>query len=416
MHSRTLAQIPPFTSLPESEIDHLLATLPTLKIAAGKTLLCEGHADAMLYILMEGRVEIVKSMDSSEERILGVREAGTLLGEMSLFSHDGHHTASVRSLTPLLLLQISHSEMDDLLLRQPHLAYEIIRMFSNRLETSENITILELKEKNKRLQLAYEELKEAHEQIVEKERLEKELEIASKIQRSILPECLPTCPGFEFGALMIPARQIGGDFYTFFKMSRNRLGIVVGDVCDKGVPAALFMALTYSLIRAEALRTDSPVKAFENVNYHLLQMNSEGMFVTLVYGILDCGSGDFHFARVAQPSPFLFDDDGKIVKVPVSAGQPLGLFDALPIDEQHIQIPPGGTLMLYSDGVSEPENLQGVEFGFDLLSESVISNRKKSAQEICDLLWRDVQDFSKGIPHQDDFTTVIVKRLMAQHQ
>ncbi len=209
---------------------------------------------------------------------------------------------------------------------------------------------------------------------------------------------------------MIPARQIGGDFYTFFEMSKNRLGIVVGDVCDKGVPAALFMALTYSLIRAEAIRTDSPVEAFKNVNYHLLQMNSEGMFVTLVYGILDCSSGDFHFARVAQPSPLLFNGEGQIVNVPASAGQPLGLFEILPIDEQHIRIPSGGTLLLYSDGVSEPENLEGMEFGFDLLSQSVISNRMKPAQEICDLLWQDVQAFTKGIPHQDDFTTVAVKR------
>ena len=96
-------------------------------------------------------------------------------------------------------------------------------------------------------------------------------------------------------------------FTPFSKWAKNRLGIVVGDVSDKGVPAALFMALTYSLIRAEAVRTESPVQAFRKVNHHLLQMNSSSMFVTLVYGILDCSSGDFHFARAAHPSPFLLD-------------------------------------------------------------------------------------------------------------
>ena len=210
---------------------------------------------------------------------------------------------------------------------------------------------------------------------------------------------------------MIPARQIGGDFYTFFELSGDRLGIVVGDVCDKGIPAALFMALTYSLIRAEAVRTDSPVEAFKSVNTHLLQMNSEGMFVTLVYGILDRRTGDFHFARVAQPTPLLIDKNGRVVKIPVAPGQPLGLFDNFPIDEQRIHIPPGGTLMLFSDGVNEPENLQGQEFGFDSLCESVISNRMSSAQEICEQLWQDVQTFSEGLPHQDDFTAVVVKRL-----
>jgi sigma-B regulation protein RsbU (phosphoserine phosphatase) len=414
MAPQMLAMIPPFTVLPPEEIERLQKTLPVENLPAGKTLFQEGHSDDKFYILLEGQVEVLKSLGGADERFLGTRGAGTLLGEMSLFNRNGRHTASVRSITPLTLLKISHSDLDALLHRQPQLAYEIIRMFSNRLETSENITILELKEKNRSLQLAYEELKAAQAQIIEKERLEKELEIAAKIQRSILPESLPLCRGFEFGALMIPARQIGGDFYTFFEMNDDRLGIVVGDVCDKGIPAALFMALTYSLIRAEALRTDSPVIAFKNVNHHLLQMNSEGMFVTLVYGILDCRSGGFHFARVAQPTPLLFDEQGQIIKIPSSAGQPLGLFDELPIDEQRIQIPPGGTLMIYSDGVSEPENLEGKEFGFELLSRSVISNRARTAQNICDLLWQDVQAFSKGNPHQDDFTTVAVKRLIRQ--
>ena len=183
-----LAKIPPFTSLPGDEIDHLVETLPSLYIPAGEILLREGHKDEMLYILLEGQVEIVKSLGSENERVLGMRDVGTLLGEMSLFSEDGCHTASVRSITPLKLLKLSHAELYRLLHRQPQLAYEIIRMFSNRLKTSENLTILDLKEKNVQLQQAYEELKAAQEQIIEKERLEKELEIAARIQRSILPE------------------------------------------------------------------------------------------------------------------------------------------------------------------------------------------------------------------------------------
>ena len=123
---------------------------------------------------------------------------------------------------------------------------------------------------------------------------------------------------------MVPAQAVGGDFYTYFKLGKDRLGLVVGDVSDKGVPAALFMALTYSAIRMEALRTGSPVQVLRNVNRHLLQMNSAGMFVTLVYGILDWTSGDFHFARAGHPSPYLLDGKGRIVEVPVSSGQPLG--------------------------------------------------------------------------------------------
>jgi sigma-B regulation protein RsbU (phosphoserine phosphatase) len=187
---------------------------------------------------------------------------------------------------------------------------------------------------------------------------------------------------------------------------------VVGDVSDKGVPAALFMALTYSLIRAEAIRTSSPVQALRKVNRHLLQMNSAQMFVTLVYGILDCRTGDFHFARAGHPSPFLLDGDGRLVDVPVSPGQPLGLFDNLPIDEQHITMPPGGTLMLYSDGVSETKDILGNDFAPGSLYSSIADNRTRPALEICEQLWLDVQAHGQDLPQQDDFTSVVVKRLV----
>ncbi len=406
-----LSNTPPFSSLPKDELDHLRATLPKVSFSPGEIILREGLADDKFFILMDGQVEIIKSLGSEDERHLGIRGAGTLLGEMSLFNQDCCHSASVRALTPLTLLSILHADLDALLLRYPKMSYEIIRVFSNRLTESENMTILDLREKNKCLEIAYDELKTAHQQIIEKEKLEKELDIASQIQRSILPECLPQIPGYDIGALMVSARQVGGDFYTFLELGPNKLGIVVGDVCDKGIPASLFMALSYSLIRAEAILFDSPVETLRNVNFHLLQMNAMSLFVTLVYGILDCESGDFHFARVAHPAPFLLDRDGEPVNVPVAPGQPLGIFDQLPIDEQHIHLSPGGMLLLYSDGVNESQDLLGREFGEVLLDYSVSSLRMRSAQGICDQLFLDVQFFGEGLPQQDDFTVVVIKRL-----
>lgn len=410
MQPKDIVNIPLFASLPAEEIRHLEATLSAFDFPGGEVLLHEGHSDDKFYILLEGKVEVVKKLGRQEERILGVREAGTLLGEMSLFTRGGRHTASVRSLTALRLLKVTHLELDALLQRQPKFAYSIVNLLSQRLEESENLTILDLREKNQRLQEAYEELKTAQEMIIEKEKLEKELEISRHIQQSILPEFLPEIPGYEFGALMIPAHAVGGDFYTFFRLPKNRLGIVVGDVSDKGVPAALFMALSYSLVRAEAIRTSSPVQAFRKVNFHLLQMNSSSMFVTLVYGILDCNSGDFHFARAGHPSPYLLDDKGQIVNVVVSSGQALGLFDDLPIDEQTVHLPPGGTLLLYSDGVSETTDSNGTDFGLDSIYRTVKINRRRPAQKICEQLWQDVKTHGKNLAQQDDFTTVVVKR------
>jgi sigma-B regulation protein RsbU (phosphoserine phosphatase) len=216
------------------------------------------------------------------------------------------------------------------------------------------------------------------------------------------------------GAMMVSARFVGGDFFTYFKLGRNRLGLVVGDVSDKGVPAALFMALTLSLMRAEADRSSSPVQALRKVNRYLLEMNASSMFVTLVYGILNCESGDFHFARAGHPSPYLLDEDGQFVEVPISPGQPLGLFDDLPIDEQHMEIPPGGTLLLYSDGVSETKDLNGYDFAPDLLYLTLAANYTRPALEICEQIWQDVQAHGRDLPQQDDFTTVVVKRSKEQ--
>lgn len=414
MPARDLASIPLFSRLPEKEIRHLEASLTSVTLPEGKVLFREGHSDDKFYILLEGEVEVIKSMGKPEERSLGLRDAGNLLGEMSLFTRNGCHTASVRSKTALKLMKVTREELDGMLHRQPQLAYGIISLLSHRLEESENITILDLKEKNQRLREAYEELKAAQEQIIEKERLEKELEISGQIQQSILPETLPVIPNFEFGALMIPAHAVGGDFYTFFKLGGDKMGLVVGDVSDKGVPAALFMALSYSLIRAEAVRTRSPVQALRKVNQHLLQMNSSSMFVTLVYGILDFKSGDFHFARAGHPSPFLINGSGQLLEVPVSSGQALGIFGDLPIDEQTIHLAPGGTLLLYSDGISETMDPQGTDFGLDSIYATMSANRRHSAQNICEQLWQDVKAFGGAAAQQDDFTALVIKRAVQE--
>ena len=411
MPTADLSSIPLFASLPVEEIRQLEKLLLVSNCPAGKVLFLEGHSDDKFFILLEGQVEIIKALGCEEERRLGLREAGTLLGEMSLFSQDGRHTASVRALTSLKLLKVPHSELDALLHRQPRLAYALLQLLSQRLDESENLAILDLKEKNERLHAAYQELKADQEQIIEKERMEKELEISGQIQKSILPKSRPSIPGYELGALMVQARAVGGDFYSFFPLGKNRLGLVVGDVSDKGVPAALIMAITYSAIRMQAPGSVSPVKVLRKVNRHLLQMNSAGMFVTLVYGILDCSSGEFHFARAAHPSPYVLDRAGQVVEVPVSPGQPLGLFKALPIDEQSILLPPGGMLLLYSDGVSETKDRRGIDFGLDSIWRSLSASSARPAQDICEGLWRDVKAHGRGQPQQDDFTAMIVKRL-----
>jgi serine phosphatase RsbU (regulator of sigma subunit) len=404
MKAKLISSIPLFSSLPREEIEILASSLRTRTFPGGTILFEEGATDSHCFILQEGKVEILKSLGTSDERCLAVREPGTILGEMSLFTPTKAHTASVRSLTTLTLLEMTRDEFEALLRRQPNFAYEIARMMSQRLQESEDLTILDLREKNIQLTRAYEELKAAHEQIVEKELLEKELQIARTIQESILPQNIPQYSNLHCGALMAPARAVGGDFYDFIPLSDHLLGVVVGDVSDKGVPSALFMGLTYSLVRAEASHAQPPGETLRCVNQHLLDINVSNMFVTLLYGTIDTRTGVFRYARGGQPAPYLVGADGRQIPVETRLGQALGLFEAPVLDEQQIELPPGSCLLLYSDGLTDAMDRQETYFGLDRLETILAQHKQTHPQDFCQALWQTVQNFSEGVPQADDFT------------
>jgi sigma-B regulation protein RsbU (phosphoserine phosphatase) len=233
---------------------------------------------------------------------------------------------------------------------------------------------------------------------------------ARQTQQSILPTHLPSHAGYDFGALIVPARAVGGDFYDFIPLGEHKLCILIGDVSDKGLPAALVMALTFSLVRAETGRTHSPPQILRNVNRHLLHMNAANMYVTLLYGILDCKTGAFSYSRAGHLPPILIDPDGAVFEFPMDIGQSLGIFEDVKIDEQACILPNGGLVLLFSDGLTEAADGRGIEFGIQRVKQELAAHRRQSAQAICDQLWRAVQNHSGESSHQDDFTAVIIKR------
>ncbi len=241
-------------------------------------------------------------------------------------------------------------------------------------------------------------------------RIEDEMNIAHLTQSSILPQHMPCHADYDFGSLIIPARAVGGDFYDFIDLDNDRLSMIIGDVSDKGLPAALFMALTFSLLHAETAYSDDPHHILLNVNRYLLKMNASSMFVTLLYGILDCKTGVFKYARAGHPPPMVLDADGKIIDIGMNAGQPMGLFEELDVDVQEVVIPRGGLALLFSDGLNEAADSQDDEFGFDGIKRELFAQRRESANTICEKLWQAVEAHSGEMPHQDDFTTVVVKR------
>jgi len=413
MDADVLGRIPLFSRLSTPELASLASSLATRRVEARTMFIEEGRVDGHFYVLMEGEVEVIKACGSEDERTLGVRYAGELLGEMGLFSGDGAHTASVCALTSLRLLEMKRSTFNALLRRHPQITYELVRLITGRLQESENLTIIDLKEKNRQLRIAYEELKAAQVQLVAKETLERELEIARDIQYSILPKQVPAHAAYDFGALMFPARAVGGDFYDFIELDKDHIAVVIGDVTDKGVPAALFMGMTYSLVRAEARPDQTPLQILRKINTLLLQMNDAGMFVTLIYGILNLRSGELCYARAGHTLPVLVDNQGQSIPVPVGPGQPLGLYEGISIDAQQVAVPENGQILFATDGLEEAMNAQGKFFNLSRVHQSLESLHHQPAQKICEGLWAAVQHYSGAAGQFDDFTTVVIKRGIA---
>jgi len=176
--------------------------------------------------------------------------------------------------------------------------------------------------------------------------LEREMEIARQTQMDILPDKMPVQAGYDFGSLIIPSRAVGGDFFDFIQLEDGRMGIVIGDISDKGLPAALYMCLTYSLIRSEAGRVKDPGMVLRNVNRYLINMYKLDMFVTILYAVLDFNTGVVEYARAGHTLPIVCDAAAGYIDRRMGEGQPLGLFDDLNIDQQEFTIPEGGMVLV----------------------------------------------------------------------
>lgn len=406
-----LRQVPLFAALPERELQLLAAHLRTSEFPAGALLVTEGDSAGRFFILLDGQVQILKALGTPDERLLAVRGGGTVVGELSLFSAGGRYTATVRTLTPLRVLETTQTEFDALLRRHPGLGYGMVQTLSQRLIEAEQVTIRDLREKNRALAEAYDELAAAQAQIIEKEKLERELDVARGIQRSLLPSALPHYPGCDFGALMAPMSAVGGDFYDFITLDEDRVGLVVGDVSDHGVPAALFMAITLTLLRSECRRQARPEAVLRQVAQQLLAVNAAEMFVTVLYGLFDSRTRAFRYARAAHEPPLLFDAAGQPLPLPRRRGQLLGIADDPEFDVQEAVVPLGGTLLLYTDGVREATAPDGALFGVEGIREAVIACRpgQASAQAICDEVLVRVGQHRGQAAQQDDITLVAVR-------
>ena len=240
-----------------------------------------------------------------------------------------------------------------------------------------------------------------------RERIEQELRVATLIQQNFLPKQLPDLPGWEVTAYYRPAREVGGDFYDFLELPDNQLGIVIGDVTDKGVPAAMVMAATRSVLRASAQRIISPGEVLSRVNDLMCPDMPPKMFVTCLYGVLDVGSGLFRFANAGHNLPYIRTASGTIELR--ATGMPLGLLPGSEYEETEGVLEAGQTMLLHSDGVAEAHGAEREMFGFPRLMD-VVGARRGGADVIGRVLAELERFTPEGWEQEDDITLVAIRR------
>ncbi len=250
-------------------------------------------------------------------------------------------------------------------------------------------------------------------EVAQQERLERELEVGRDIQSSFLPQSYPQAAGWEINAFWQAARQVGGDFYDFIELAPGdngpRWGIVIADVADKGVPAALFMALSRTLLRTVAIARVNPGATLARVNDLILADARSQQFVTVCYGVLEPATGRFRYAIGGHNPPIFVRCDGS-AEVVAGRGIALGVLDRMQYAEQEIQIEPGDTLLLYTDGLTEAVNAHNEEFGLPRVLEAARERHAAPAQVMVSTLAAAVEAHASGVEVFDDLTLVAIKR------
>jgi len=254
---------------------------------------------------------------------------------------------------------------------------------------------------------------------VEKGRMERELQMALNVQTGLLPDKVPQLDGWDFAAQWKPARQVSGDFYDFIPLrgashtlfgGGPALGIVIADVTDKGMPAALFMAFTRSIIRANLHQVSSPSEGINHANQLICEESTRGLFVTLFYAQLNPGTGDLTYVNAGHNPPLFFHAaTGKLDRL-MPTGIPVGVVEDFEYKQQHITLEPGDFIFCYTDGITEAIDYDNQEFGLGRLEKLILANRYAPANQLMEVVEQAVDEFTPEGNQFDDTTTIVIRR------
>ena len=237
-----------------------------------------------------------------------------------------------------------------------------------------------------------------------------ELGVASQMQQSILPKVFPEGVGYETSANMVPAREVGGDFFDFVHLEDGRLGIAIADVSGKGVPAALFMMSSRTLLKGAAIGSEEPSIVLGSVNSLLEEDNESLMFVTVFYAVYNPKTGEFTYANGGHNPPLLVHADGTSEYLPTTDGIALGVMPDYEFEQRSVTLAPGELVVMYTDGVTEAIDAESEEFGSDRLQEVFRSGPSDSVREANEVVFNAVEAFAGDAPQFDDITCVTLMR------
>lgn len=404
---------------------HVLATLRELAdvrtYPPGVLLTHQGATESTFYVIESGHVVVLRLLEDGQEQVLNTLGPQQSFGEMALLD-DNPRLATIKTLTETTVLEITADRFRALLQADPDLALHITRRVLASLRTLDQLAIHDLRTKNVLLQEAYLNLKAAQAELVEKERLEREMELAAEMQRSLLPAVLPRYDDFRFASYLAPARHVGGDLFTVQPLDEEHVAVLMADVADKGMHAALVMAVTRTLFFQEAPRSLSPAAVALAVHRGLLAVGGAqdgygiDAFVTAFYGVLHRPSGRLTYVRAAQDRPLLLRPGEAPAPLP-GDGRFLGMLDDLRLPEYSLTLRPGDFLLLYSDGVTDARNERDEPYGLERLRRAmqaaVLSQGEKRSEvdEIVRRIAADINQWRGSAPAFDDVTMLLIETL-----
>ncbi|MCL4303872.1 MAG: SpoIIE family protein phosphatase [Anaerolineae bacterium] len=395
--------------LPEDALTALMNVVVTRTYPADSIICREGQPADIFYIIQEGQVAFTKRMADSDQ-FLGMKTTGEFFGELGVLDR-APRAATVHAISDCQLIEIDETTLDEILARNPSVARAIMRGITRTVRDTDRITIAELQLKNSELARTLDDLRAAQAELLRRERLKRDLEIAAQVHKNILPTSFPAVPGFEFAALARPAREIGGDLYDIVDMDQNQIGIVMADASGKSVQAAIYMAVVRALFLSETNANLSPSETAHRIHNLLLKVSTTAdMFVTAFYATLNTVTREMRYIRGGHDRPVYYHADTGQISLLNPPGRFLGLLPNLIIQEESLTFQTGDTLICYSDGVTDAIRPgDGELYGLERLEEIVCREGHRSASDLVKIIVSEIDQFRSGAEQPDDLTLLVTK-------